>query len=55
MILSDCTLYVCYKEDLGQEVYETIYDLPQKQQVELLTIDCDLVVEEGSMFERGVQ
>ena len=46
--------YVCSKEEVGQEIDEPIYDLPKKEQGLLLTINEDAVVEEGSMFERGM-
>ena len=53
--MSYCSLsYVCSKEVVGQEVDDTISELTQKEQGELLTVDGDTVVEEGSMFERGM-
>ena len=42
--------YVCSKEEVGQEVDESMYDLPPKEQVRLLTIDGDPVDEEDSIF-----
>ena len=45
--------YVSSKYDLCLEIYEPISDLHPKQQGELLTIDGDPVVKEGTMFERG--
>ena len=37
--------YVCKKKEVGQEVDETIYDLPKRGHGELLTIDGYLVCE----------
>ena len=53
--MSYCLLvYVCLKEEVGQDVDEPISDIPQKEQCEILIIDGDPVGEEGSIFERGV-
>ena len=35
---SSYLLYLCEKEEVGQEAYETTSDLPQKEQGEWLTI-----------------
>ena len=47
-------MYVYSKDELCIEIDEPISDLTQKEQGELLTVDGDTVVEEGSMFERGM-
>ena len=44
--------YLCSKEEVGQEVDETISNFPKIVQVELLTIDGDHVVEGDGMFEK---
>ena len=46
--------YLCEKEELGQEEYETISGLPKIVQVGLLIIDGDPVCEGDGMFEKGV-
>ena len=53
--MSSCLLlYVCSEEDIGQEVNETISDLPPKGEGELLTIVRDPVDEGDHMFEEGM-
>ena len=45
-------LYLCKKEEVSQEADDTRYDLPEKYQRELQTIDGDPNVEDPCMFER---
>ena len=47
-------LYVCFKEDVGQVVDETISDILPKGKCELLTIGGDPVGEGYGVFEIGV-
>ena len=43
-------LYLCLKDEVGQEVDESIHDLPKIGQGRLLTIDGDTVCEGSGMF-----
>ena len=47
-------LYVCSEEEVCFEIDKPLLGLTQKEQCKLLTINGDNVVEEGSMFERGM-
>ena len=47
-------LYVCDKEEVGEEVDETLSDLPKMVQVELLTINGGPVCEEDGTFSKGI-
>ena len=42
--------YICEKKQVVQEVHETIYDLPQRVQGELLIINGDPFCEGYNMF-----
>ena len=46
--------YLFSKEQVGQEVYDTISGLPEIVQGELLTVYGDIFGEEDVMFERGI-
>ena len=46
--------YVCEKEEVGEEVDETIYDLPKIGKGELLTIDGGPVCEGDGMFKKVI-
>ena len=45
-------LYVCDKEEVGEEVDETLSDPPQRVQGELLIIDGDPVSEGEGTFRK---
>ena len=47
-------LYLCSKYEVGQEVDETIYNLPKRLQDRLLTIYGYLVFKVSVMFLKGV-
>ena len=51
-ICASSLLYLCEKEEFGQEVNETIYDLHKIGQGELLTINGDPVCEGDGMIEK---
>ena len=46
--------YVCEKEEVGEEVDKTIYDLPNRGQGDLLNINGDPVCEVDGTFEKGI-
>ena len=47
-------LYVCDKEEVGEEVYKTIYDLPKRGQRKILIIYRDPVYEGYETFGKGM-
>ena len=53
-MLSSSLAYVCSKEEVGQELDETIYDLPKRGKGELLTIDVDTVYKGDGTFEKVI-
>ena len=46
--------YVCEKEEVGEDVYETTYDLPKIGQDVLLSIDGNTVCEVYVKFGKGI-
>ena len=46
--------YECDKEEVGEEVDETVYELPKRGKGKLLTIDRDIFCERCGMFGKVI-